>query len=117
MSKNRKITNDLGFIFSTHDSFKSFFEEEQDATEIAPKAQVVRVQLDTKLKAGKSATKIMGLNLSEEKMNDLTKQLKQKCGVGGSVKEGQIIIQGDHVNKIIGMLIEMGYKNTKRTGG
>ena len=116
MSKNRKITNDLGFIFSTHDSFKSFFEEEQDATEIAPKAQVVRVQLDTKLKAGKSATKIMGLNLSEEKMNDLAKQLKQKCGVGGNTKEDVILIQGDNREKLLDILQKLGYK-AKKAGG
>ena len=117
MSKNKKITNDLGIVFSTHDSFKSFFEEETSPKVPDPKSHIVRVQLDTKLRAGKSLSKIMGLQLSEEKLEELAKIIKQKCGVGGSVKDNQILIQGDHVVKIINLLIEKGYKNTKRTGG
>lgn len=114
MSKKLKSLNDLSMVYSTH-AHEPEFQEIIKNTNYAN--QIVRVQLDSKLRSGKAVTKIMGLELMENELNELAKSIKQKCGVGGTAKEGTILIQGDHVNKIITLLIAKGFKNTKRTGG
>jgi translation initiation factor 1 len=103
-------------IYSTNPDFK--WEEEEDEIEtIAPQQQKLRVGIDRKQRAGKEVSLITGFIGKNEDLEDLGKLLKSKCGVGGSVKEGEIIIQGNHVEKIIKILIEQGFKNTKKTGG
>jgi len=114
MAKKINSLSDLSMVYSTH-KFESETHEIIKNTNYSN--QIIRVQLDSKLRGGKSVTKIMGLELMEKEINDLTKELKQKCGVGGTVKDNVILIQGDHVNKIIAILISKGFKNTKRTGG
>ena len=113
MGKKFNNLSDLSMVYSTHAN-------EPDAQEIIKDSnysgQVVRVQLES-IRGGKVVTKIMGLNLMDKEMEGLAKELKQKCGVGGGVKDGLILIQGDHVNKVIPILISNGFKNTKRTGG
>ena len=71
------------------------------------------MQLDTKQRAGKVVTAVSGFVGSDEDREALGKLLKTKCGAGGSVKEGLIMVQGDYKSKIIAWLIEWGYKNTK----
>ena len=75
--------------------------------------QKLRIRLETKQRAGKKATIVNGLQGSGSELEDLAKQLKTKLGVGGTVKEGEIIIQGDYVTKLKDLLIQLGYKNTK----
>lgn len=105
----------LNLAYSTNPNQK--FENEEDESEIIAKnKQRIRVRLDTKLRAGKSVTRITGLEESAQTLESLCKNFKQKCGVGGRAEEMKMI-QGDHVNKIIAELIAMGYKDTKRTGG
>jgi len=78
----------------------------------------IRVHLEKKRRGGKSVSLIRGLeDLPDQELNALGKLLKAKCGVGGSVKNGEIIIQGEHRDKIIGILKEKGYKNIKKAGG
>ncbi|HQX44910.1 MAG: translation initiation factor [Saprospiraceae bacterium] len=116
MIKKLNNLSDLGLVYSTHVSNNS--DKEDDLTEQTSfSSQIVRVQLETKHRGGKAVSKIMGLQLTDDKLEELAKFLKQKCGVGGSVKDGEILIQGDHVKKIIEILIQKGFKNTKRTGG
>ena len=62
-------------------------------------------------------SRIFGIDENDKQLNELCKYIKQKCGLGGAVKDGEILIQGDQVDKIIKILIEKGYKNTKRSGG
>lgn len=79
--------------------------------------QRVRVLLDKKRRGGKSVTLITGLDESDEYISDLGKTLKKMCGVGGSAKHSEIIIQGDHRDKVIKYLIEKGYTDCKKSGG
>ncbi len=79
--------------------------------------QRIRVLLDKKRRGGKSVTLITGLNESDDYITNLGKKLKKMCGVGGSAKDGEIIIQGDHRDRVIEYLIDQGYKDCKKSGG
>lgn len=81
------------------------------------KKDPLRVLLDRKGRKGKAATIVTGFEGAAEQLAHLGKELKVKCGVGGSVKDGEIIIQGDKRKRVIELLLEMGYKNTKQSGG
>ena len=79
--------------------------------------QRVRVLLDKKRRGGKSVTLITGLVESDSYISDLGKKLKKMCGVGGSAKNGEVIVQGDHRDKVIRYLIDQGYTDCKKSGG
>jgi translation initiation factor 1 len=114
MSKKNKPDN-KGFVYSTDPNFK--FEEEQHAVEtLAPEQQKLRVWLNTKLRAGKAATLIVGFIGTTDDLEELGKKLKNVCGTGGSAKDGEIIIQGDQREKVMQWLLKNGYKNTKKAG-
>lgn len=81
-----------------------------------PTDGVVRVRRETKGRGGKTVTTIFGVPLAEPELKQLTKDLKTRCGTGGSTKDGIIIIQGDHADKLVDELKKRGY-HAKRTGG
>jgi translation initiation factor 1 len=113
MSKKNK-PDTRGFVFSTDPSFR-FEEEEQAAQETLPPAQQkLRIRLDTKQRAGKAVTLVTGFAGIEEDLEDLGKKLKNFCGTGGSVKDGEAIIQGDQRDKVLQWLQKNGYPGAKR---
>jgi translation initiation factor 1 len=91
-------------------------QENDEAFEISPNKQRIRIFLDRKKRKGKGVTIIDGLMATEDYLEDITREFKKKCGVGGAVKEGQIIIQGDHRNKLKDLMIEKGFRDTKVSG-
>lgn len=114
--RSKKFNSFDGIVFSTNpdEPIETFNEEQEDT--LAPSKQDLRVQLDKKQRAGKAVTLITGFVGNEEDLKALGKLLKSKCGVGGSVKDGDILIQGDFRTKIIDILINDGYK-VKKIGG
>ncbi|MBP6731734.1 MAG: translation initiation factor [Chitinophagales bacterium] len=110
MSKDAKNR----IVFSTNPGFKQ--EEEKDEQETLPPAQQTLYVSLERLKGGKVATLVEKFVGSEADLEDLGKQLKNKCGSGGTVKDGVILVQGEQRDKIIGLLTTMGYK-TKKKGG
>jgi translation initiation factor 1 len=82
----------------------------------APGGGVVRVRREVKGRKGKTVTTITGVPLDEEGLNELASALKHQCGTGGSVKDGIVIIQGDHCDALISLLQKRGY-TVKRAGG
>lgn len=113
MSKKNKGRND-GLVYSTNQDFYNDYDEPQGNAETLPKEkQKLRVKLDSKQRAGKIVTLVEGFSGTEDDLETLGKQLKTKCGTGGSAKEGLIIIQGDYKEKIIGWLKDWGYVLTK----
>lgn len=114
--KTLNSLQDLSLAYSTNKE-TPHIQEEENPNIVNKNLQKVRVERYSKLKAGKSVCRIFGLEETDETLEKLCKQIKQKCGVGGSVKDQEIIIQGDQVEKVINILIALGYKNTKRSGG
>ncbi|WP_142684250.1 translation initiation factor [Chitinophaga polysaccharea] len=112
MSK-KKNTPGNGIVYSTNPNFSFEPEQEEDAVTLAPAEQILRVTLDKKQRAGKVVTLITGFVGKEEDIQKLGKELKTKCGTGGSVKDGEILIQGDYKDKVIKWLLDWGYKRTK----
>jgi len=101
-----------GFVYSTDPNFN--FEEEQSQSETLPPAQQqLRVHLETKHRAGKAVTIITGFVGKPEDLEELGKKLKNYCGTGGSVKDGEIIVQGDQREKVLQCLTKNSYKAKK----
>lgn len=116
MSKKKLSSlEDLGgFVFSTNTNFE--YEKEEKTETLAPKNQFLEAHFSNKGRGGKTVTVITGFEGSEDDLKSLAKLLKTKCGVGGSVKDNEIIIQGNYRDKIMEILKKEGY-NIKRVGG
>jgi translation initiation factor 1 len=107
----------LGMVYSTNPDFE--YQHSNDAQEqetLEANKQNLRVSRDKKQRKGKVVTLITGFIGKEDDLEKLGKFLKSKCGVGGSVKDGEIIIQGDLLDKIVELLLKEGYK-AKKIGG
>lgn len=113
--KNKK--DRLGIVFSTNPDFEYEYQQDEDVETPAPNQQKLRVFIDRKQRKGKEVTLVTGFAGSEDDLKELGKFLKTKCGSGGSVKDGEIIIQGNHREKVVSLLIDKGYTNTKKAGG
>lgn len=113
-NKNKSINN--AFVFSTNPNFKIEHDIENIET-ISPNLQKLRIWLNTKHRAGKVVTLITDFIGTTTDLELLGKNLKNTCGTGGSVKDGEIIIQGDHREKILQWLLKNGYSSSKKAGG
>ena len=104
----------LGVVYSTNPNFE-YDNGEQQAVETLPKdRQNIRVWRDTHGRAGKVATVVRGFVGSEDDLTELGKTLKRKIGVGGSVKDGEIIIQGENRDRVLQILLDEGYSKAKK---
>jgi translation initiation factor 1 len=108
MSK-KKDNGSLMMVYSTNPDFK-IEEDEVPVQTLPPHQQLLRITLETKHRAGKTVTLVTGFIGTEEDMATLGKQLKNQCGTGGSAKDGEIILQGDHREKVRGWLQKNQYK-------
>lgn len=108
MSKKNKNTLH-NIVYSTNPD-QNYRLPEEEATTLPPGKQNLKVQISKKGRAGKTATLVMGFVGSEGDLEALGKMLKNKCGVGGSAKDGEIILQGDVRDKAVELLVKAGYK-------
>lgn len=112
-NKNKRI----GTVYSTNPDFEYSYDSEMEEEELAANEQKLRVQLDRKQRKGKEVSLVTGFVGPEDRLKEIGKLLKSKCGVGGTVKDGEILIQGDFRDKIVDLLKEEGFTNTKKSGG
>lgn len=103
----------LGVVFSTNPDFKYEIEQDEEPETLAPAKQKLIVKIDRRQRAGKQVTLVEGFVGREEDLTELGRELKKKLGVGGSAKDGQIVIQGDFRDRTVELLIKLGY-NAKR---
>jgi translation initiation factor 1 len=112
MSKKNKIN----IVYSTNPNFQYQEEESIEQTTLAKNHQKLYVSIDKKQRAGKEVTLIEGFIGTDEDLKDLGKSLKTKCGVGGTAKDGEILIQGNFRDKIIEILKKEGYQTVRKGG-
>ena len=111
--KNNDWKDRLNIVYSTNPDFGYVTEEATEDETLDKKQQKLRVAMEKKGRGGKTVTLIRGFIGSEADLKDLGKLVKTKCGVGGSVKEGEIIIQGDFKQRVIDLLKAEGYTQTR----
>lgn len=114
MSKNKKER--INIVYSTNPNFSYDQEEEAEPETLAAHLQTLYVSIDKKQRAGKEVTLVEGFIGSDDDLKELGKLLKSKCGVGGTAKDGEIIVQGNFRDKVMELLQKEGYK-VKRKGG
>ncbi len=107
--------NKGGFVYSTNKEFNIENDKEETMQSLPPHQQNLRIFLD-RLGGGKLVTRITDFTGNMADMEALGKMLKQKCGVGGSVKNFEILLQGDHRDKVLKLLTDANYK-AKKAGG
>jgi translation initiation factor 1 len=113
MAKKKKR---IDVVYSTNQSYDYSYEEDEELETLPPNEQTLRVLIDRKQRKGKAVTLIEGFVGTTDDLKELGKKLKSKCGVGGSAKDGEIIIQGEVRDKVMDLLKADGY-NVKRVGG
>ena len=114
--KENDCKDRLNVVYSTNPDFKYELDDEEEQTTLQPSQQRLRVQLDRKNRGGKVVTLVTGFIGTEDDLKELGKFLKSKCGVGGSAKDGEIIVQGDFKQKVLELLKKEGYTQTKTVG-
>lgn len=112
---SKKDKNRINVVYSTNPNFKFEQENSEEEVTLKPNQQELKVYLD-RLGGGKLLSRVTGFQGKTGDIETLGKLLKQKCGVGGTVKEREILIQGDHREKIITLLLKEGYR-AKKAGG
>lgn len=114
MSKKNK-PDSRGFVFSTDPDF-SFEPESSDEVTLPPQQQKLRIRLETKHRAGKVVTLVTGFIGTTSDLEALGKQIKSYCGTGGAAKDGEVVVQGDHREKVLQWLLKNGYSGSKKAG-
>jgi translation initiation factor 1 len=115
MSKKNDWKKREGVVYSTDQNFGYAYQQNEQAQTLPPHAQNLKASLDKSGRAGKQVTLVTGFIGTAADLDGLGKLLKSKCGVGGSVKDAEILIQGDVRDKVVQILIKEGYK-AKRVG-
>lgn len=113
---SNKNKNKSGIIYSTNPDYEYQDDPIEDQDTLPPQQQKLRVMLDKKNRAGKAVSLITGFVGSDDDLATLGKKLKNLCGSGGSAKDGEILVQGDHRDKILKWLLDNGYSQTKKAG-
>lgn len=103
----------VGVVYSTNPDFEYSEESQEESVTLPKNQQRLRLNMERAGRGGKTVTLIKGFVGSTDDINALCKLLKQKCGVGGSVKDGEIIIQGDHRERLVDILKTEGYSQTR----
>jgi len=113
---SKKKNERVNIVYSTNPNFQFSFEADEEQETPDPKSQTLYVSIDKKQRAGKEVTLVEGFIGTDDDLKDLGKLLKSKCGVGGTAKDGEIMVQGNFRDKIMEILIKEGFK-VKRKGG
>ena len=104
-----KKKNIVGVVYSTNPDFRYQYDEEPETETIAPGKQRLKVRLDRHARGGKQVTLVEGFVGTDDDLQSLGKSLKAACGVGGSAKDGVVLIQGDFRAKVVEWLLKQGY--------
>jgi translation initiation factor 1 len=112
--EKKKLNSLGGLVYSTDPNFKIEEENNTDAETLLPAQQKLKVRLDKKQRAGKAVTLVEGFIGKENDREELGKKLKTFCGTGGSVKDGEIIVQGDNRDKVLQWLLKNNYSGSKK---
>jgi translation initiation factor 1 len=111
---SKKINSLSGLVYSTDPNFKIEEEGNEEEPTLPAAQQKIKVRLETKHRAGKAVTLIENFIGTTADKEELGKKLKTACGTGGSVKDGEILVQGDNRDKVLQWLLKNGYKLSKK---
>ncbi len=106
MSKKNRV----GVVYSTNPDFQYQYDDEPEAATLPPQQQKLRISIERHHRGGKTVTLVTGFVGTDDDLQALGRRLKNKCGVGGSAKDGEIIIQGEHADRVKQLLAEEGYR-------
>ena len=113
MANNNDWKSRLGMVYSTNPDFVFDEAAEDEVETLSMSKQKLRVSIEKKGRGGKTVTLVKGFVGKDEDLKSLAKSLKTKCGVGGAVKDNEIVIQGDLRDKVVSLLKTFGYSDVK----